>query len=80
LRDLHGLSFRISAITPELESTATTLNSLVLQRWQLNKLVTQSTNRLHQASARSIGLASKHLGAIIGAKTKRRIKSGQFIS
>ena len=48
LRDLHGLSFRISAITPELESTATTLNSLVLQRWQLNKLATQATNRLHQ--------------------------------
>ncbi len=48
LRDLHGLSFRISAMTPELGSKAAALNSLVLQRWQFNKLVTQATNRLHQ--------------------------------
>ena len=48
LRDAHGLSFRISAMTPELGSKAAALNSLVLQRWQLNKLATQATNRLHQ--------------------------------
>ncbi len=48
LRDAHGLSFRISAITPELDSKAAALNSLVLQRWQFNKLATQATNRLHQ--------------------------------
>lgn len=48
LRDLHGLSFRISATAAELGSRAMTLNSLVLQRWQLNKLVSQATNRLHQ--------------------------------
>ena len=48
LRDVHGLSFRISAMTPELGSRAATLNSLVLQRWQFNKLATQATNRLHQ--------------------------------
>ena len=48
LRDLHGLSFRISAVTPQLESKATALKSLVLQRWQFHKLVNQATNRLHQ--------------------------------
>jgi len=48
LRDVHGLSFRISAMTPELGSKAAALNSLVLQRWQFNKLVSQATNRLHQ--------------------------------
>ncbi len=48
LRDIHGLSFRISPMVPELQSKAATLNSLVLQRWQLNKLVNQVTNRLHQ--------------------------------
>jgi len=48
LRDIHGISFRISAMTPELGSKAAALNSLVLQRWQLNKLATQATNRLHQ--------------------------------
>lgn len=48
LRDAHGMSFRISAMTPELGSKAAALNSLVLQRWQINKLVTQATNRLHQ--------------------------------
>ena len=48
LRDAHGLSFRISAATPELGSKATALKFLVLQRWQLTKLATQATNRLHQ--------------------------------
>jgi len=48
LRDLHGLSFRISAIAADLGSTAATLRSLVLQRWQYNKLANQATNRLHQ--------------------------------
>lgn len=48
LRDLHGLSFRISAVTPDLGSKAAALNSLVLQRWQFNKLINQVTNRLHQ--------------------------------
>jgi len=48
LRDAHGLSFRISAMTPELGSGAAALNSLVLQRWQFTKLATQATNRLHQ--------------------------------
>lgn len=48
LRDTHGLSFRISETTPELGTIAATLNSLVLQRLQFNKLVVQTTNRLHQ--------------------------------
>jgi transposase len=48
LRDVHGLSFRISAMTPELGSKAAALNALVLQRWQFNKLASQATNRLHQ--------------------------------
>lgn len=48
LRDIHGLSFRISAMTPELDSKAAALRSLVLQRWQFKKLATQATNRLHQ--------------------------------
>jgi len=38
LRDVHGLSFRISAMTPELGSKAAALNALVLQRWQFVKL------------------------------------------
>ena len=41
LRDAHGLSFRISAITPELRSKALVLRSLVIQRQQHNKLATQ---------------------------------------
>lgn len=48
LRDTHGLSFRISAIPPELGSKAAALKSLALQRWQFKKLATQATNRLHQ--------------------------------
>jgi len=48
LRDAHGLSFRISAVTPELGSKAAALRSLILQRWQLSKLASQATNRLHQ--------------------------------
>ena len=48
LRDVHELSFRISAMTPELGSKAAALNSLVLQRLQYNKEATRMTNRLHQ--------------------------------
>ncbi len=48
LRDRHGISFRISTITPELGSKAAALHSLILQRWQFNKLANQATNRLHQ--------------------------------
>lgn len=48
LRDAHGLSFRISAMTPEPGSKAAALKSLTLQRWQLHKLANQATNRLHQ--------------------------------
>jgi transposase len=48
LRDVHGLSFRISAMTPELGSKAAALNALVLHRLQFSKLATQATNRLHQ--------------------------------
>ena len=48
LRDLHGLSFRISIMMPELESKAAALNSLMLQRCQFTKLANQATNRLHQ--------------------------------
>ena len=48
LRDLHRLSFCISEVTPELTSKAAALNSLVLQRCQFNKLLNQTTNRLHQ--------------------------------
>ncbi len=48
LRDMHGISFRISAVIPELGSQASVLNYLVIQRQQYNKLATQYTNRLHQ--------------------------------
>ncbi len=48
LRDTQGLSFRISLMRYELGSKAALLNSLVLQRWQFNKLIGQTTNRLHQ--------------------------------
>ncbi len=48
LRDVHGFSFRISAVTPELGSKASVLRCLVIQRQQYNKLATQLTNRLHQ--------------------------------
>lgn len=48
LRDVHGMSFRISAVMPQLQSTAFVLKSLVLQRMQFNKLTSQATNRLHQ--------------------------------
>lgn len=48
LRDAHGLSFRISAVTPELGSKASVLRFLVIQRQQYGKLTTQFTNRLHQ--------------------------------
>jgi len=42
------LSFRISAVTPELGSKASVLRCLVIQRQQYDKLATQFTNRLHQ--------------------------------
>jgi len=48
LRDAHGLSFRISALTPESGSKASVLRCLVIQRQQYDKLATQFTNRLHQ--------------------------------
>jgi transposase len=48
LRDAHGISFRISALMPELGSSASLLKSLVLQRTQFSKLASQATNRLHQ--------------------------------
>lgn len=48
LRDMHQLSFRISTAVPQLQSEASTLNTLILQRLQFNKLINQITNRLHQ--------------------------------
>ncbi len=48
LKDVHGLSFRISAVTPEFGCKASVLRCLILQRQQYNKLATQVTNRLHQ--------------------------------
>lgn len=48
LRDVHGLSFRISAVIPELGSKASVLRCQIIQRQQYNKLATQLTNRLHQ--------------------------------
>jgi transposase len=47
LRDVHGLSFRISVVMPELGSQATVLHHLIIQRQQYNKQATQLTNRLH---------------------------------
>ena len=48
LRDYHGLSFRISAISPELKSSAFLMKCLILQRQMYAKMVTQCTNRLRQ--------------------------------
>ena len=48
LKHVHGLSFRISSVTPELGSKASALQCFVIQRQQYNKLITQFTNRLHQ--------------------------------
>ena len=48
LRDLHGLSFGVSAWTPEFGSQATLMRSIVLQRTQFTKLAVQSTHRLRQ--------------------------------
>ena len=48
LRDYHGLSLNISATQPDLESHASLLRSLVLQRAQYVRLEVQATNRLHQ--------------------------------
>jgi transposase len=48
LRDAHRLSFRISAVTPELGSKASVLRHLVIHRQQYNKQAIQLTNRLHQ--------------------------------
>ena len=47
LRDTHGFSFRISAISPELGSQATILRQLIIQRQQYTKMIVQKTNRLH---------------------------------
>ena len=48
LRDFHCLSLNISATQPDLESHASLLRSLVLQRAQYVRLEVQATNRLHQ--------------------------------
>jgi transposase len=48
LRASLGLSLNISATVADLESKATLLRSLVLQRMQYVKLANQTTNRLHQ--------------------------------
>jgi len=48
LRDAHGLSLNIVAVATDLNSQATLLRSLVLQRMQYVRLATQTTNRLHQ--------------------------------
>lgn len=48
LRDIHHMSFRISAVKPELSSKAYLLRHLILQKQMYNKLLVQATNRLHQ--------------------------------
>jgi transposase len=48
LRDCYGLSFRISAISPELKSKAFSIKCLILQRQMYIKMATQCTNRLRQ--------------------------------
>lgn len=48
LRDTQGLSFRISLMKYELGTQAAVINSLILQRLHINKLITQLTNKLHQ--------------------------------
>ena len=48
LRDTQGLSFRISLMKYELGTQAAVINSLILQRWHFNKLITHMTNKLHQ--------------------------------
>ena len=47
LRDVHGTSLHITATSPDLESKAALLRSLVVHRHQYRKLITQSSNRLH---------------------------------
>jgi transposase len=47
LRDMCGLSFRISVVTPQLGSIAMILRQLIIQRQQYTKIITQITNRLH---------------------------------
>lgn len=47
-REVLGDSLRISTVVPELGSAAAILRSLTLQHWCITKLITQSTNRLHQ--------------------------------
>jgi hypothetical protein len=46
LRDVHGLSFRISVVMPELGSKAIVLHHLIIQKQQYNKQATQLTNSL----------------------------------
>ena len=48
LRDIHGISFRISSTTSEMGSKASLFRHLVLQKQTYNKLLTQTINRLHQ--------------------------------
>ena len=48
MRDIHGISFRISSVKSELGSKASLLRHLVLQKQTYNKLLTQTINRLHQ--------------------------------
>jgi len=48
LRDIQGLSFRISLKSYELGTQAAAINSLILQRWHFGKLITLITNKLHQ--------------------------------
>ncbi len=47
LRDVHGISFRVSAVVPRLGSRAAVLRQMAIQRQQYAKLITQITNRLH---------------------------------
>lgn len=48
VKDLAGSLFRTTALRlPDFDSKASILHTLVLHRQQYNKLITQSTNRLH---------------------------------
>ncbi len=47
LRDVHGISFRISAVKPELYSRASLMRQMILDRQQYVKMSVQATNRLH---------------------------------
>lgn len=47
LRDVHGISFRISAVKPELCSKASIMRHMILDKQQYVKMSVQATNRLH---------------------------------